>query len=160
MDLAYSSDSKCINFFRTSQPLQSRPPVTAYRWAFRNTMKQAIKAGSVMSRVRGVSIKCNTPAPKYNSDLKRIILTARLSAMTFEDLVTVIAEYRNAESEGTFTDLVLAKGGPDFAFPPIYFNYNNKNRFPICTVGFKGCSPFPWNPTQITIFTPSPQPER
>jgi hypothetical protein len=151
VDYAFSSPNSCRTFWLDSRPSQSTAPSTAYRWAFRSVMSTTIAKQKVSGNVRAVTIRCSEPAPKYKSQTRRITMTAKLSPISFTNLTSVVDGYLSQEASGLFTTLVLAKGGPGFAYTPLYFNYVNPNVFPICTLGFGGCSNFPWNPQAIVF---------
>lgn len=154
VDYGVENDLSCSDFWAQSKPAQSGVPATAWRSAFKGTFTAALKAQYIHAKVLNISITCEDPAPKYNSNMKRIRMAALFTPMTFRKLANIktglIVGYFAQEAAGTLTRLYVERAGVCSSWEPSYFDYVNPNKYVLCTLGFDGCSSTPWNPTQTT----------
>lgn len=152
VDYGFAGGPTCNDFWQASGPKQSQAPSTAYRFAFKTTVELGIESAGVSAKVASISLRCNDPAPQYQSDLRRVIATAKLTPdLNINDLYNVIQGYIFSENAGTFSDTFAAKAGVDSPFTPLYFNYLD-GTYPICTVGLGGCGRYLWNPNTADVF--------
>ncbi len=150
LDCGFEGGKTCQDFYRASRPTHSKPPVAAYRFAYRSTLDDIIQRRGIKGSVRKVAIRCNDPAPRFKSGLRRIVLTAQLPPMSIHELISVMnalsAHFRDFE-QGVLT-LV---GGPGSAYAPFFYNYKTAGWFAICAEGSVGCNTRPWNPKDVNV---------